>query len=1170
MSDIHNYGPVGHQIIIKDNQGTIIFKGTPKDGNNPHTVLFYRILPTEEGYQAQLELRSDTLGTHQLLAPQPIYISPELKRGLRVFAEQRMRGEGRRFLGPGEMSAAELLKAELDLGEALYTSLFPEELATVLHQMLHYLQGQKIQSLALIFSSEEEEMLNLPFEMMRQPGQTSPMMLQRDNFLIAHSRESSLEDFKLQGIPALAPPLRILYVTALPEDLSEKAKFLELERETIEFIAALDSLRQRGMVVFEILDIASLENIREALSNGQHHILHISGHGVHAEQKESSTGYLYLEDENGETAKVSGEELAAALKDFSSLKLIMLSACETARAEEKGVVGALVQAQMPAVIGMRYPVTDPGARLFTGIFYDKICHGFNLNAALFLARQKLLLTEQKARKDGQSAISEWFTPFLYLNQYLGPLIKGVPEGTKIPIPEHFSRAQETILEDGMQIRKGFVGRKRQLARLAQHFKHGQQAVCIYGLGGLGKTALATRFATNYQNRSYKVIQFFGKVEVPTILDRLMEEAAFDLGASQARKVAQLQKAMKSDAPSEKKLQYLLQHFLQAQKIILLFDNFETNQEVEGQPGEAITDPDLATFLAFLIQHLPQNCFLLLTTRYLPAQLPIQAMNLDQMSLSEVYRILAMEEGLEKRLTAGQIKQIHTRLGGHPFAFDLVKAYLKEKPAATWEELDQDLAQLSQDAASQRKLMLDHIWALLNPEEQELLRVAALFRTAFPPSALAWLTDYSAEEITVSLARFNVLSFYFTDDQQTGYIHRLAAAYVINQQHSPESRNALHLSIAGYLINEKKESLEDFMEARWHYRQAEAWDDYADLSFALEDQLSLAGHFSLAKSLNQQVLDISPTPKHQAGAMHNLGIILQHEGDYDAALAQYEASKKIKKQMEDMKGLAISLHQIGMIYQYKGDYTAALAQYEASKKIKEQIGDIKGVASSLHQIGIIYQHKGDYTAALAQYEASKKIKEQIGDLKGVAGSLHQVGMIYQHKGDYTAALSQYEASKKILEQIGDIQGVGKSLHQIGMIYQHKGDYTAALAQYEASKKIKEQIGDLKGVATSLHQIGMIYQEKGDYDGALEQYESSKKIAEQIGDIQGGALSVAQMGVLSRKIERYPQALVHFIEAHAIFKQIGTPHAEQVMGNIQYTRQLMGEEAYKDTLKELGME
>jgi tetratricopeptide (TPR) repeat protein len=160
---------------------------------------------------------------------------------------------------------------------------------------------------------------------------------------------------------------------------------------------------------------------------------------------------------------------------------------------------------------------------------------------------------------------------------------------------------------------------------------------------------------------------------------------------------------------------------------------------------------------------------------------------------------------------------------------------------------------------------------------------------------------------------------------------------------------------------------------------------------------------------------------------------------------------------DIKGVSYSLHQIGMIYQDKGDYDAALKQYEKAKEISEKIGDIKGVSSSLHQIGRIYQERGDYDAALKQYRKSMEIKEKIGDIKGVSSSLHNIGAIYQDKGDYDAALKQYRKSMEIKEKIGDIAGAALSMAQIGTLYFKQNQFESALKLFIQAFLVFTKIG-----------------------------------------------------------------------------------------------------------------
>ena len=87
------------------------------------------------------------------------------------------------------------------------------------------------------------------------------------------------------------------------------------------------------------------------------------------------SGVLYLEDELGNTVKVTGKELSERLRAYSSIRLVILNACETAHSDDYGVAGALIYGGVPTVLGMRYTVSDEKAILFTSRFYTTISAG---------------------------------------------------------------------------------------------------------------------------------------------------------------------------------------------------------------------------------------------------------------------------------------------------------------------------------------------------------------------------------------------------------------------------------------------------------------------------------------------------------------------------------------------------------------------------------------------------------------------------------------------------------------------------------------------------------------------------------------------------------------------------------------------------------------------------
>ena len=67
------------------------------------------------------------------------------------------------------------------------------------------------------------------------------------------------------------------------------------------------------------------------------------------------------------------------LRDFSSLRLAILNACEGARTSRSdpfaGVAGSLVQRDIPAVVAMQFEISDEAAIVFAGEFYEQLAAG---------------------------------------------------------------------------------------------------------------------------------------------------------------------------------------------------------------------------------------------------------------------------------------------------------------------------------------------------------------------------------------------------------------------------------------------------------------------------------------------------------------------------------------------------------------------------------------------------------------------------------------------------------------------------------------------------------------------------------------------------------------------------------------------------------------------------
>jgi tetratricopeptide (TPR) repeat protein len=300
----------------------------------------------------------------------------------------------------------------LDAGKELFRALFRGEIAGLFHGSLGSLGGRQ-QGLRIDIeipprNPDAAPLLELPWELLCQPETEDFLCLSRRTPVVR-----SLEAHR-ERRPAIARPrkLRILAVAASPTD----GPALALDQERTHLEAAWKGQEKEVEIVF--LQRGGVGAMRQALLASPFHILHFMGHGEFDEQ--SGQGMLFFEREDGAAHPFEGRSLAQLLKDFTSLRLVVLNACQTADAVGMqgsnpfaGVASALVMGGVPAVVAMSGPVPDLAAVAFSRTFYQRLAAGDSIEAAVTEGR----LAIQSAEPD-QGA---WAIPSLFLRSSDGRL-----------------------------------------------------------------------------------------------------------------------------------------------------------------------------------------------------------------------------------------------------------------------------------------------------------------------------------------------------------------------------------------------------------------------------------------------------------------------------------------------------------------------------------------------------------------------------------------------------------------------------------------------------------------------------------------------------------------------------------------------------------------------------
>jgi CHAT domain-containing protein len=240
-------------------------------------------------------------------------------------------------------------------------------------------------------------------------------------------------------------PLRMLVTISSPRDLEPLD--VRAEQETVE--AALAGMA--GRVKIDVLADVTLHAFQRVLRRARragrpYHVWHHVGHGAFDPDTQSSV--LMFADSAGMSSPVGGFQLGTLFNSYPEVRLALLNACAGARAGVQdpfaGVAAALVERGIPAVIGMRFEISDEAALTFSQEFYTALVDGLPVDTAVTEARRAIFFLPNWV---------EWATPVLYMRSRDGRLfnlqgpVNGDPTDKKTIKAREQAQAERQQRED---------------------------------------------------------------------------------------------------------------------------------------------------------------------------------------------------------------------------------------------------------------------------------------------------------------------------------------------------------------------------------------------------------------------------------------------------------------------------------------------------------------------------------------------------------------------------------------------------------------------------------------------------------------------------------------------------------------------------------------------------
>ena len=373
-------------------------------------------------------------------------------------------------------------------------------------------------------------------------------------------------------VPPVATPIRILLVTARPED--ESCGYIDHRVSALPLVEAMESLP--GLVKLHVLNPPTLPALREELDRARehgeaYHVVHFDGHGVY--DKTVGLGGLCFEKPEDASKLEKRKHITVYTNDLGPLlhdhriPLVFLEACQTALADKasESVASELLKVGVASVVAMSHSVLVETARRFVEAFYKALANGKRVGDAMLAGQRQLKDDTFRGRifGAGELRLEDWFVPVLFQEKNDPQLFTTTPAKQT---QEDFKTALAARLGNLPPTPEtGFIGRSRELLAL-QRLLHSEKYAVVRGQGGEGKTALAAEFAC-WMVRSHQLHRVaFVSVETYTHVDAVLDAFGRQL-VGKDYSVSTFENLEKAIQPVERALR--------KQSTLLVVDNMES-------------------------------------------------------------------------------------------------------------------------------------------------------------------------------------------------------------------------------------------------------------------------------------------------------------------------------------------------------------------------------------------------------------------------------------------------------------------------------------------------------------------------------------------------------------------------------------------------------------------
>ncbi len=661
----------------------------------------------------------------------------------------------------------------------------------------------------------------------------------------------------------------------------------------------------------------------------------------------------------------------------------------------------------------------------------------------------------------------------------------------------------------------FVGRADDLQTLILAMRHHRQLTLV-GVGGVGKTRLATNFARAWLGDFPGGVAFCDLANART-LDGMMLAVAEALGVTLGKTdpAAQLGSAITSRG-----------------ECLIILDNFEQITRLARQ-----------TVIDWL--DMTDQSHFLVTSREV---LGIRGERV--LSLATLSAVAARELFCDRAKAAKSdficdesgeraIQRLVKLLDCLPLAIELAAARVRViEPVAMLDRMHERFRLLSYgpdraDRQGTLRATLDWSWDLLSQTEQTALAQLSVFVGGFTLEAaeaiialplaepMTWLLDVMQALVEKSLLRksgsdrFEMLESVREYAAERLVSHNSALDICAAPDDAVERRHGLYFSAArgGGRESAALHDLENTVAAC--ARAARRGDGEVAVGALITAwrALKLRGPFRAGAELSETVSAMEGLSVVQSAvARRILGNAMQACGFTVRSRIVLEEALVLAEASHDPSLIVLALDRLAEAHLYEGNMEVALELYERAEASLTEPGDPAVACAVLSGMGTCHEYLGNVARAEELYQSALSRARRAGARRWEGGALGNLGQWNANQGRKDEALRHYRSALTIAQELNDRPWEGNVRCNLGLLHLGLSDFGNAQQELELALGVARELGYRRLESVVVCNLGLAMQAQGDPVAAREKFERAVEIARALSDRRSEGQFLGYLGYL----------------------------------------------------------